>query len=80
MIVSCCTLRIGPYLFYIEKLITQFKATEKNIGQHTRFRRNDNLTLWQGPAIKKKLPFSNAPVLIMCEIMHSGYTQCNTEE
>jgi len=30
MIVSCSTLRIGPYLFYIEKSITQFKTTEKN--------------------------------------------------
>ena len=28
-IVYCSTLRIGPYLFYIEKFTTQFKATEK---------------------------------------------------
>ena len=28
-IVSCSTLRIGPYLHYIEKFITQFKTTEK---------------------------------------------------
>ena len=28
-IVSCSTLRIGPYLFYIEKFITQYKTTEK---------------------------------------------------
>ena len=28
-IVSCSTLRIGPYLFYIEKFITKFKTTEK---------------------------------------------------
>ena len=37
-------LRIGPYLFYIEEFIIQFKTTEKNIG-HTRFRRNDDLLL-----------------------------------
>ena len=29
MIVSCPTLRIGPYIFYIEEFITQFKTTEK---------------------------------------------------
>ena len=29
MIVSCSILRIGPYLFYIKKLFTQFKTTEK---------------------------------------------------
>ena len=29
-IVSCSTLRIGPYLFHIEKFITQFKTTENN--------------------------------------------------
>ena len=29
-IVSCSTLRIGPYLFYIEKSSTQFKTREKN--------------------------------------------------
>jgi len=28
-IVFCSTLRIGPYLFYTEKFITQFKITEK---------------------------------------------------
>ena len=26
----CSTLRIGPYLFYTEKFVTQFKTTEKN--------------------------------------------------
>ena len=29
-IVSCSTLRIGPFLFYIDKFTTQLKATEKN--------------------------------------------------
>ena len=56
MIVSCATLRIGPYLFYIEKVITQFKKKEKNIGHCTRFREKGDLPLWQGPAVKKKLP------------------------
>ena len=37
-IVSCSTLRIGPYLFYIEKLITQFKNKQKKmIGHRTCF-------------------------------------------
>ena len=50
-IVSCSAMSIGPYLFYIDKFIIQFKTTEKNIGRHTRFRRNDNLPLiWLGPA------------------------------
>ena len=26
----CSTLRIGPYLFYMEKFTAQFKRTEKN--------------------------------------------------
>jgi len=29
-IASCSTLRIGQYLFYIEKFIIQFETTEKN--------------------------------------------------
>ena len=61
-IVSCSTLRIGPYLFHIEKFITQFKTTK-----------NDDLPLrWQTPAVKKEPPFSHACRLIMCEIMRSG--------
>ena len=40
------------------------------IGHHTRFRENDDLPLWQGPTIKKKLPLSN-DALIMHEIMCS---------
>jgi len=31
-IVFCSTLRIGPYLFYIEKFTIQIKTTEKNDG------------------------------------------------
>ena len=59
IIVSCSTLRIGPYLFYIKKLITQFETTEKIIGHHTRSRENDNLPGWRGPAVKKRLQFFN---------------------
>ena len=51
--------------------ILHFKTTEKSIGHHTRFQRNDDLLLWRGPAIKKKLAFSNAHVLITCEIVRS---------
>ena len=41
-IVSCSTLRIGPYLFNTEKFIIQFKTRENKIGHHIRFRRNDD--------------------------------------
>jgi len=64
-IASCSTLRIGPYLFYIEKFTIQFNTTEKMIGHHVRFRENDDLPLWRGPAAKKKPSFFNAPVLGM---------------
>ena len=80
-IVFCSTLRIGPYLFYIEKFTTQFKTTEKNIGHHSRFRENDNLPLQgRGPVVKKKPPFSNARALIMRKIVRSRDVQCNTGE
>jgi len=78
--VSCSTLRIGPYLFYTEKFITQFKTTEKMIGHGTRFRENDDLPLWQGPAVKKKPPFFKVHALIMREIMRSRDALCNTGE
>ena len=52
MIACCSTLRIGPYLFYIEKFTTQFDTTEKMIGHHARFRQNDDLPIWRGPAAK----------------------------
>jgi len=78
MIAFCSTLRIGPYLFYTEKFITQFKTTEKMIGHHTRLRENDDLPLWWGPAVKKKSPFFNARTLITREIMRSRDAQCNT--
>ena len=50
------------------------------IGDHNRFRENDDLPLWRGPAIKKKPPFSNARVLITRKIMRSRDVQCNTGE
>ena len=71
MIVFCSTLRIDPYLFYIEKLILNSKQQKKMIGHRSCFRENDNLPLWRGPAVKKKPPFSNARTLIMCKIMRS---------
>jgi len=33
------------FLFYTEKYSIQFKTTEKIIGHHNRFRRNDDLLL-----------------------------------
>jgi len=79
-IAICSTLRIGPYLFYTEKFITQLKTTEKMIGHHTRLRENDDFPLWRGPAVKKKPPFFNVRALITPEIMRSRDAQCNTGE
>jgi len=79
-IASCSTLRIDPYLFYIEKFTTEFNTTEKLIGHHARFRENDDLPLWRGPAAKKKPPFFNARALITRKIMRSRDAQCNTSE
>jgi len=73
-IVFCSTLRIGPYLFYTEKYIIQFKTTEKMIGHHTRLRENDGSPLWRGPAVQKKPPFFKARALITREIMRSKAT------
>ena len=50
------------------------------IGHHARFRENDDLALWQGPATKKKPPFCNARALITRKIMRSRDAQCNTGE
>jgi len=50
------------------------------IGHHTRLQENDDLPLWQGPAVKKKPPFFNEHVLITREIMCSRDAQCNTGE
>ena len=67
--VSCSTLRIGPYLFYIEKCITQSK---QRIGYRARFRQNNDLPLWRGLAVKKAVIF-NARVKL-CTVD----SQCNT--
>ena len=64
----------------IREIITQFKTKEKMIGYHTRFRENDALLLWRGPAVKKKPPFFNARKLITSEIMRRRDAQCNTGE
>ena len=50
------------------------------IDHRTRFRENDDLPLWRGPAAKEKPKFFNARALIMREIMCSRDAQCNTEE
>ena len=77
-IVFCSTLRIGPYLFYIEKFTTQFKTTEKMIGHRSRFRENDDLPL--RPVVKKKPPLFLMRALITRKIMRSRDAQCNTGE
>ena len=50
------------------------------MGHRSRFRENDDLPLWRGPAVKKKWPFSNARALIKRKIMRSGDAQCNIGE
>ena len=50
------------------------------IGHCSRFRENDDLPLWQGSAVKKKPPFSNARALTTRKIICSRDVQCNTEE
>ena len=41
------------------------------IGHHARFRENDHLPLWRGPAAKKKPLFFSARELITRKIMRS---------
>ena len=50
---------------------------KKMIGHHARFRENDDLPVWRGPAVKKKPPFFSAPALITRKIMRSRDAQCN---
>ena len=50
------------------------------IGHHARFRENDDLLLWRGPAAKKKPPFFNALALVTRKIMRSRDALCNTGE
>ena len=45
------------------------------VAHRTRFRENDDLPLWRGPAVKKKRPFFNAHALITREIMRSRDAQ-----
>ena len=80
IIVFYPALRIGPYLFYIEKFTTQSKTTEKMIGHRTHIQENDDLPLWRGPAVKKKSPLSNERPLITRKIRRSRNVQCNTGE
>ena len=80
MIVFGLTLRMCPYLFYIENFTPQFETMEKMIDHRSRFRENSDLRLWRGPAVKKKPPFSNARALITRKIMRSRDVQCNTKE
>ena len=72
-IAFCSTLRIGPYLFYIENLLLNSKRQKKMIGHRSRFRENDDLPLRRGPAVKKK-------PLITSKIMRSRDARRNTGE
>ena len=49
-------------------------------GHRTRFREDNDLPLWRGPAEKQKPPFFNARALITCEIMRRRDVQCNSGE
>jgi len=42
------------------------------IGHQARFRENDDLPLWRGPAAKKKPPFFNAHALITRKLCAVG--------
>ena len=53
-IASCSTLRIGPYLFYIEKFIIQFKTTEKNYRSPHSFSKKWQFTSMAGSIRKEK--------------------------
>ena len=66
--------------FTQRNLLLNSKQQKKMIGHHTRLRENDDLPLWRGPAVKKKLPFFNARALITREIMRSRDAQCNAGE
>ena len=62
------------HIYFTQKnLLLNSKQQKTIIGHHTRFRRNDDLPLWQGRAVKKKPAFLNyAYMSIMHVIMHSG--------
>ena len=42
------------------------------IGHRSRFQENEDLPLRQSPVVKKKLPFSNARVLITGKILRNA--------
>ena len=48
-------------------------------GQRTRWRENDELPLWQVPALRQKPPFLNVHELITCEIMRRKDARCNKQ-
>ena len=53
------------------------------IGHRTRFRENNDLPLWRGPAAEKKPPiffFFDVGALITREILRSKDAQCKTGE
>ena len=52
--VYCSTLRIGPYLFYMAKFITQFKTTEKNDRSPHSFMRKWRFTSMARSSRKEK--------------------------
>ena len=74
--VSRSTLRIGPYLFHIEKFITPFKTMEKNDRSQDLFSRKWQFTSMARVSRKKKSPFLMR-TLMTCEIMRSRDVQCN---
>ena len=63
------TIFISPRL---RNLLLNSIQQKKMLGHHTRFRENDDLPLWRGPAEKKKSPFFNARALITREIMQES--------
>ena len=77
---SSSTLRIGVYLFYIEKITTQFKTTEKNARSPYSFSRKWWFTSMARFSHKENAAIFNARELMMREIMRSRDAQCNTGE
>ena len=55
MIASCSTLRIDPYLSYIEKFTTQFSTTEKNDRSPCSFSRKWRFTSMARSSHKKSI-------------------------